>query len=1030
MRKRYAILVLFLVVVSSKAQIVNIPDANFKAKLLAANTNNEIAADSNGYWVKIDTNNDGEIQQSEALQVGYLNVHNTDITTLIGINSFTNLSTLDCSWNALTSLDVTALLGLTDLNCSVCTIQTLNISGLLSLNKLDCSSNAITNLDLSNLISLQYFNYSSNQLPNLNVNQLTGLSDLYCDSNGITNLTISNLAYLQNLGCGNNQLSTLNVSGLIHLQTLQCYGNMLTSLNVSGLTNLHYLSIESNQITAINLNGLINLQEFECAYNSLSNLDLSGLTSLQILYCPNNQITNLNVNGLANLVTLSCYSNLLASINITGLTNLLQLNCSYNQLQSIDVGGLTNLQDLDCNNNQLTGISISGLPNFLHLNCSQNQLTNININGQNSLEYLDCSGNLLQNLNVTGLTNLQYLVCGENQLPILNVSGLTNLQTLSCYSNQFTTLDLNGLINLNNLNFSYNQIETIDFNGVQNLLTLYCDHNLLSTLNVNNLTNLENLSCGENPVSTLDLSSLSHLTSLYCADSSQLSTVLIKNGSLENDLTFYNDPELQYICADEGQISGIQEMIEYGFLNNCHVNSYCSFTPGGTFYSIQGTNRYDEEANGCSPTDSNYPNLKLSFTDGTNVGNLIANETGTYRFDVQEGTQTFYPTLENPTYFSISPTSATVNFPSSASPDTQDFCITPNGIHNDLEVTLLPIDIAQSGFDATYKIIYKNKGTHTQSGSVTFAFEDNVLDYVSAIPNVDIQSVSNLTWNFTNLAPFETRVIDISLNLNSPIEVPPLVSGDILNYTTTVTGLPDETPTDNSAVANQTVVNGFDPNSKTCVEGTTIMPSMVGNYVHYIIHFENDGTANVQNIVVKDLIDTNKFDIATLVPLSGSAPYVTRITNTNQVEFIFEHINLPFAIGSNTGYVAFKIKTKPTLVLNDTFSNTASIFFDYNYPVLTNTATTTIAVLANQDFDFSTYFSVYPVPAKQVLNIQTKEGIVVKSMEVYNALGQLVIAIPNAESVAAIDVSNLKTGTYFIKLNTEKGTTNTKFVKE
>lgn len=43
-------------------------------------------------------------------------------------------------------------------------------------------------------------------------------------------------------------------------------------------------------------------------------------------------------------------------------------------------------------------------------------------------------------------------------------------------------------------------------------------------------------------------------------------------------------------------------------------------------------------------------------------------------------------------------------------------------------------------------------------------------------------------------------------------------------------------------------------------------------------------------------------------------------------------------------------------------------------------------------------------------------------------VGQVVIAIPN--TTKTIDVSSLEEGTYFIKFNTEKGSTTTKFVKE
>jgi hypothetical protein len=51
-------------------------------------------------------------------------------------------------------------------------------------------------------------------------------------------------------------------------------------------------------------------------------------------------------------------------------------------------------------------------------------------------------------------------------------------------------------------------------------------------------------------------------------------------------------------------------------------------------------------------------------------------------------------------------------------------------------------------------------------------------------------------------------------------------------------------------------------------------------------------------------------------------------------------------------------------------------------------------------------------------------------MQVYNTLGQLVLAIPNAEKVSNVDVSNLKTGNYFIQIKTDKGSSSSKFVKE
>jgi hypothetical protein len=78
---------------------------------------------------------------------------------------------------------------------------------------------------------------------------------------------------------------------------------------------------------------------------------------------------------------------------------------------------------------------------------------------------------------------------------------------------------------------------------------------------------------------------------------------------------------------------------------------------------------------------------------------------------------------------------------------------------------------------------------------------------------------------------------------------------------------------------------------------------------------------------------------------------------------------------------------------------------------------------------FEQYFKIYPNPAKDVLNIETKTTIAVTSINIYNALGQVVLVIPNAQQTKSVDVSSLKTGSYFMKIVSDKGSSSVKFVK-
>ncbi|MCG2611426.1 T9SS type A sorting domain-containing protein [Flavobacterium sp. SM15] len=837
------------------------------------------------------------------------------------------------------------------------------------------------------------------------------------DTNGDGEISVSEAALIKLLNInGANVASMEGISGFVNLETLYCNNNsLLTGLDLRALTNLDALHCSSNALQTLNVNGLANLRGIECDNNALTSLDLTGLASLEYIDCVNNQITSLNFSNSPNMNTIRCSHNQLSSLVTINFPTLFEVDLSYNNLSSLSLNHFYRANSVDCSNNILTSITaISSAVNWIqYFYCSNNQLSTLNCDTFSDLLTLNCSGNQLASLNLSNVNGLSYLDCSSNQLATLNLPDY-GLYTLLCNNNLLTNLTIGSIAG---------GINTFD-----------CSNNLLTSLDLTGFTFLESFNCSNNQIQMLDFMNNIYIDDDLIADcrNNQLQILKVKNGKTEL-IDFGNNPNLHYICTDENQneINYFQsKLTEYG-LTNCNINTYCSFTPGGDYYEIKGNQKWDSNNNGCDASDPTFPNLRFTITNGTNSGSFISNDLGNYAIPVTLGTYTITPFLENPAYFAISPTNVIANFPSQASPLIRDFCVIPNGVHPDLEVVLLSTLPARPGFDANYKLVFKNKGNQIQSGSINLTFDDAVLDFVSANPTLTNQTINQLSWDFVNLKPFETREISLILNVNSPMETPAVNGGDVLNYSATITSVNiDETLNDNTFTLDQIVVNSFDPNDKTCLEGSTIAPSQVGKYVHYIIRFENTGTFPAENIVVKDMIDTNKFDINSLVPIKGSHSFVTNITSGNKVEFIFENINLPFDDANNDGYVAFKIKTKPTLTNGDTFSNSASIYFDYNFPIVTNTAITTIQALSAQDFEFGSYFAVYPNPVNNVLNIETKQTIEVRSINIYNTLGQLVLVVPNAQNVSNVDVSSLLAGNYFIKINSDKGTSNTKFIKK
>ena len=962
MKKLLLLLVLFAGTVN--AQIVNIPDANFKAKLI-----------SNG----VDQDGDGQIQFSEAQFTQILHLDNANINDLTGIEFFGNLQELTFSYNNILFFPTLSCNGLKVLVCRQNNMSSLDLTFIPNLEVLDCSENQIGSLDLSSLVNLNTLRCSNNVFSTLN---LTGLSNLI------------------NLDITSNYFATIDLSGLSSLQNFDCNFNQLIAINFEGLTSLNNISIDNNQLNSISLTGLTNLNYLSCKNNLLSTLDTQNSSFLNGLYCGNNQLTSLDVSSNTALTYLNCSNNQLPSLNVSGLNNLKELDCGFNQITSLDLSGLSSLNYFQCNNNSIPTLDVSSNTALTVLDCSNNLLTALNVSGLNSLNRLFCFYNQITSLDVSGLNSLKDFYCHNNLLSSLDVSSNTALTTFGCSNNLLTTLNVSGLTSLN---------------------FFYCENNLLPSLDVSSSTTLTGLDCSYNLLTTLDVSNLTNLTYLSCG-SNLLTTLFIKNGSVEVEMAFSNNPNLYYICADEAQVSAVQSQAE----PNVVVNSYCSFTPGGNFNSILGNIKFDENNNGCDASDSALPNIRININDGTNQGASFTSTSGNYTFYTEAGSFVLTPDIENPTWFAFSPQTATIPFAdNNNNTATQDFCITAIGIHNDLEVVISPITPARPGFDAVYKIVYHNKGNQMLSGELGFGYDDAVLDFVSASVVPSAQNMGNLSWSYTNLLPFESRNVVVTLNVNSPTATPAVNIGDVLNFVAVISpSVGDEIPADNTFVYHQTVVGSFDPNDIICIEGTSVLPSTIGNYLHYAINFENTGNYPAENIVVKTVIDPAQFDINSLQLLNTSNAVDARISG-NIVSFIFKNIQLP---GGGHGHILLKVKSKSTLVTGDFVSKRADIFFDYNAPVDTGLANTTFEILSNAVVALDASVSVFPNPAKDHIEIRSASNL--KSIELFDVRGRVLATKIVGVLQTDFDVSIYPNGVYFVKIVTEKGSKIEKIIKE
>lgn len=548
------------VVFQAKPGNITFADANFKAYCVA----------------NFDTNNDFEISYSEALVPLNMNCAAMGISSLSGIEYFSNLEILYCNNNNLSTLD---------------------ISALPSLHYLFCQSNNLTSLDLSSNINLGYCDCSYNLISTLDMGNCSGLYYLDCMYNSLSLLDVSKHTNMYYLNCSNNNISTLDVSNNLSLKTLYCGANNLDALNISNNTILEKLNCSDNDISTLNLTPHTALNEIKCNNNNLSSLDVSKQTALKILDCETNQITTLTLNASAPLADLECGNNKISSLDVTPYPDLKKLSCYENNLPSLDVSYNRMLEQLHCDSNGLSSINVSKNLCLKSFSCMGNNadITIYIRTGQtfNTFDY-DSSAQIIEtgsaipagnivfadnnfktysvsnfdtdqdgeisyaeallvtyiwctNLSISSLSgieffeNLRTLGCGGNQLATLDLSHNSILTSIFVDNNQLTSLTLSDEAEIKSLSCGHNKLASISISNGTKLNTLLCGYNSLTSLNVSAFTALNQLECDNNLLEgTLDLSSNTSISTLNC-ESNSLTGLIVGNNTKLSDLRCSNN---------------------------------------------------------------------------------------------------------------------------------------------------------------------------------------------------------------------------------------------------------------------------------------------------------------------------------------------------------------------------------------------------------------------------------------------------------------------------------------------------------
>lgn len=363
----------------------------------------------------------------------------------------------------------------------------------------------------------------------------------------------------------------------------------------------------------------------------------------------------------------------------------------------------------------------------------------------------------------------------------------------------------------------------------------------------------------------------------------------------------------------------------------------------GFYNTIVGTVWLDANNNGVKDASEYFAdNITVRSTAASDTTSS-ATQSGVFKNIVTAGTYSTTPVVN--AGFQIYPTPAASTFTKYFDKDSISFRLVPVSPSNDLAVEVVPLSPVRPGFTTVYRIQYANNGTTTiPAATVKLRFDSRYQYLTSLYGSPDFRSGDTAGWNIGPVLPLKSGSFEVVVY---NIDPPDLNNGDTVSIAAVIEPkTTDAIPVDNTFNLKQIAQGSFDPNDKAEAHSGLYTQAQLdnGEYLNYLIRFQNTGTDTAFNIQVRDTLDT-QLDWSTLQMVASSHPYSLQVQNGANCAWTFANIKLPdenINEPASHGFIAYRIKPKRSVPVNSVIHNTASIYFDFNLPVQTNDALTTI----------------------------------------------------------------------------------------
>jgi uncharacterized repeat protein (TIGR01451 family) len=338
----------------------------------------------------------------------------------------------------------------------------------------------------------------------------------------------------------------------------------------------------------------------------------------------------------------------------------------------------------------------------------------------------------------------------------------------------------------------------------------------------------------------------------------------------------------------------------------------------------------------------------------------------------------------------------------------------------------------------------KNVGSAMNTERIYSLFSDSALVYTDT---VQLGAGDSLVFNVINPQFLVEYRVEVPQSLNHPFSSfsGASVACDFFPRNSNVFANADEDPIE--SIHCSEIRDSYDPNDKlVSPKGSTANGNVLpGRYFDYQIRFQNTGNDTAYKVVVIDTLDSD-FDMSTFEQGSSSHRYTMTISGQLSpiIKWTFKNIMLPDSfvnsLGSN-GFINFRIKAKNETPLGTQIENSASIYFDFNDPIKTNTTLNTLHIPTKlngiidsvqvvtsskkQRNDIVKNIALYPNPGSGIISVQAKGY---NHLNIISLDGRIIASRNIVKEQTQLDLSGLKKGFYYFEFGGSLGKEFKKFV--